>query len=135
MLSNEDVNQINGAVNQSFSRLAAAAQALDADAYFEHFDKQRFTALNADGTVAHSFEVFEKATRQQFAALESYRLLEFSKVKISVINRSAVILVNEYQADVVLKSGEMVSAGGGGTQVWAYTDGMWKLVSVSSSVK
>ena len=134
-LSKKDVGKISQAVNESFTGLVAAARSLDVDAYFQYFDRKRFTALNADGTVVHSIEAFEKRTRQQFAALESYGSLEFSQVKISVINRTTAVLVNEYQADVVLKSGDQVSASGGGTQVWAFTDGVWKLVSVSSGVQ
>lgn len=134
VLSNKDVNKISQAVDKSFTGLIGAARSLNVDAYFQYFDRKHFTALNADGTVVHSMEAFEEVARQQFAALESYRSLEFSQVKISVINRETAVLVNEYKADVVLKSGDLVSASGGGTQVWALRDGAWKLVSVSSSV-
>lgn len=134
-LSDRGVEEISRAVNESFVGLVAAARSLDVDAYFQYFDSKRFTALNADGTVVHSIEAFEKMVRQQFAALESYHSLEFSNVKISVINRTTAVLVNEYQAEVVLKSGDQISASGGGTQVWASIDGVWKLISVSSSVQ
>ncbi len=132
-LSAEDIDEISEAVNQSFLGLVKAARSLDADAYFSYFDTERFTALSADGTVTHSFEKFAETVRQQFTALQSYQSLEFSQVKISVINADVVVLVNEYQAEVVLKSGDLVSASGGGTQVWALQGDEWKLVSVSSS--
>ena len=45
-------------VRSRFQSLARAAESLDHDAYFEHFDTQLFTALNADGTVTHTFESF-----------------------------------------------------------------------------
>ena len=128
-------DKIKDSVNQAFGGLIEAAKSLDVGRYVEFFDKERFTALNDDGTVTHSFDEFENTYRQQISALVNYESLEFSNVKISVINSQTAILVNEFTASVLLKSGDVVTAKGAGTQVWAETDGAWKLVSVSGSSK
>jgi ketosteroid isomerase-like protein len=132
-LSNKEESNIIESVDQAFKGLAEAAKSLDVGQYSEFFDKAKFTALNADGTVTHSFEEFENTYREQISFLERYQSLEFSNVKISIINLQTAILVNEFSAEVKLKSGEIISAKGAGTQVWSETDGEWKLVSVSSS--
>ena len=106
---------------------------LDIVAYLGYFDKKKFTALNANGTVTHSFSTFENDIRQQFPTIKRYLSLEFSNVKITIIDQKTAILVNEYKADLVLQSGQEVSAYGAGTQVWALSDQDWKLVSISSS--
>jgi hypothetical protein len=132
-LSESELEKIKRSVERAFEELAEAARSLEHDEYLKHFDRENFTALNADGTVALSFEEFENMYRQQVAVLKSYESLEFSNVKITVINPQTAILVNEFEASVLLKSGEVVSASGGGMQVWTETEGNWKLVSVSSS--
>ena len=59
--------------------------------------------------------------------------LDFANVKVTVINPTTVILVNEYKQTMLLKSGGLVKQSGGGTQVWAKTNDSWKIVSVSAS--
>ena len=138
--NNMDLNknseiQIESEVYQAFQELVVAARSLNVDTYLAFFDKKKFTSLNANGSVFHNLSDFENFYRQQIPALEKYNSLEFINVKITVLNRSTAILVNEYIAEVVLKSGDIVSAGGAGTQVWSKASGSWKLVNVSGSVK
>ena len=106
---------------------------LDNEAYFKHFDPNRFVALNADGTVVHSFDEFKKNYLQGVQGLSGYEELKFDKVKISVIDNKNALLVNEYSASLRLRDGQTVSVKGAGTQVWHKMDSEWKLVSVSSS--
>ncbi|MDA8017939.1 MAG: nuclear transport factor 2 family protein [Thermoanaerobaculia bacterium] len=126
---------VTEAVQHAFHGLAQAARALDHDRYFQHFDQAVFTALNADGTVTHSFEAFARDYRQQADFVQAYRSLDFHRVKITVIDAQTAVLVNEYRAQVILKSGQVVDAEGAGTQLWSRRTGTWKLVSVSSSAK
>ena len=122
-------------VTKSFEGLAEAAKSLNSASYFEYFDKKDFTFLNDDGTVIHSFAEFEKFYRQGITSIEKYHSLEFSKVKITVLDSQTAILVNEFKAKILLKSGDQISMAGAGTQVWSKREGDWKLVNVSSSSK
>lgn len=133
-LTNKAELKIESEVNYAFSGLIEAVQSLNVDRYLEFLDKQKFTSLNEDGSVFYNFSDFENTFRQQMSSLEKYESLEFTNIKITVINSSTAVLVNEYIATVVLKSGDMVSASGAGTQVWSKSNDVWKLVSVSGSV-
>jgi len=127
--------RIESEVNRAFEELAVAAQSLNIDEYLGFFDREKFTSLNDNGSVFHSFSDFESLYRQQIPALKKYNSLEFKNVKITVLNNSTAILVNEYTAEVVLQSGDAVSAGGAGAQVWSKASGAWLLVNVSGSMK
>jgi len=133
--SEKQGNEIVESVERAFAGLAEAAKSLDVDKYVEFFDKEKFTALNEDGTVTHTFEEFIETYLGQISSVKEYQSLEFLNVKITVVNANTAILVNEFKAKVVLKSGDVIAAGGAGTQVWAESDGNWRLVSVSSSSK
>lgn len=122
-------------VHLAFKGLADAAEQLDHDQYFSFFDKEKFTALNHDGTVTHNFEDFQEAFLRQIAFIKSYSSLDFKNVKTVAIDAQTAVLVNEYNATLVLKNDDQVSASGAGTQVWSKSSGTWKLVNVSSSVK
>lgn len=130
-----DEATVDASVQRTFGALVAAARSLDVDDYLSFFDREHFTALNADGSVVHSFAAFEDAIRNEFALLARYESLAFDRVKVTALDADTAILVNEFRAVVVLTSGETVSAAGGGTQVWRKTGGAWKLVSVSSSAR
>ena len=132
-MNDQKIKEIKESVNRAFEDLATASKELDFETYIGYFDRETFTGLNADGTVIHSIGEFENYYRPHFSAIKSYQSLDFEKVKITVINETTAILVNEYKARVEIESGEIVSASGGGTQVWAKSSGEWKLVSVSSS--
>jgi len=134
-LERDTERQVESEVSQAFKDLAVAAKSLNVDDYLAFFDKKQFTSLNDDGSVFHSFRDFEDLYRQQIPALEKYKSLNFANVKITVLNHSTAILVNEFTAEVVLKSGDTVSAGGAGTQVWSKTSGAWLLANVSASMK
>ncbi len=128
-------SEIRSEVKTAFQDLANAAQTLNHDRYFSSFDSDKFTALNENGGVLHSFDAFKEMYLPQLKYVESYQSLEFNNVKIDVINASTAVLVNEYKATVTLTSGETVMASGAGTQVWSKRSGVWKLVNVSSSAK
>ena len=134
-LSKAEELKIHEAINQSFTGLAAAAKSLDAYSYYKYFDADKHTSLNEDGTVTHSFKEFKKTYDVQIPYIKEYKSLEFSNVKITVVDKNTAILVNEYKAEVLMKSGDVITALGAGTQVWSNTTGEWKLVNVSSSTK
>ena len=134
-LTPAQATEIRGEVNAAFEGLAEASQTLNHEAYFSYFDAEKYTALNENGEVLHSFKAFKDIYEPQLGYLESYQNLEFNNVKIDVIDASTAVLVNEYEATVTLKSGETISAAGAGTQVWSKRTGSWKLVNVSSSAK
>ncbi len=127
--------EIESEVHDAFKGLVEASKSFDADRYLEYFDKEKFSGLNADGTVWHSMKDFEALIRSGFSMVEKSESLEFYNVKITVINQTTAILVDEYKDSVLLKNGELVQQAGGGTQVWSKSNGTWKLVSVSASDK
>lgn len=126
---------IRRSVEAHFMALADAAKLLDVERYMQFVDAEKFTGLNADGTVLHSSHEFADILRAEFPAIATYSSLIFDNVKITVINPMTAILVNEYTATVELTSGQIITASGAGTQVWSNTSGQWLLVNVSSSVK
>jgi hypothetical protein len=132
---NKPPAEIESEVHQAFLGLVEASKALDADRYFAYFDKEKFTGSNADGTVFRSIKDLEMLIVPGFASVKSIISLEFHNVKITVINQTTVILVNEFKERVELKNGDVVEQAGAGTQVWSKTSGAWKLVSVSASDK
>lgn len=134
-MTNDQEAAVAAEVTTAFQGLAEASQKLDHERYFSYFDAEKYTALNENGEVLHSFKTFKDIYEPQLAYLASYESLEFSNVKIDVIDASTAILVNEYEATVTLTSGETISAAGAGTQVWSKRTGTWKLVNVSSSSK
>lgn len=133
-LTAKEKNAIKEEIQAEFEGLIEAAKSLDADQYLAYFDEDSFTGLNADGTVTHSLEAFARLYRQSLPLFESYEYLEFFRVKITVLSRDTAILVNEYQADIILKSEKTISVNGAGTQVWHRKNDEWLLVNVSSSL-
>ena len=125
--------QIKSEVLNAFHGLVEASELLDTERYFEFFDKEKFTGLNADGTVWDSFSSFEPLITTGFAMIEKSLSLEFTLVKVTVINSTTAILVNEYTQALELKDGTVIKQSGGGTQVWLKSEKVWKLVSVSAS--
>ncbi len=130
-----DEDAIHDAISQSFDGLVEAVTSLNVDRYYEFIDTDKYTGLNEDGTVTHTFMEFKKIYDAQIPYIKEYRSLEFSNVKITVIDKNTAILVNEYEAEVLLQSGDVVTGSGAGTQVWSNTTGQWKLVSLSGSTK
>ena len=65
--------------------------------------------------------------------IEKITSLEFKNVKVTVINPTTAILVNEYTQTILLKSGDTINQSDGGTQIWSKYNSEWKLVSVSAS--
>ncbi len=127
--------KIESEVHQAFLGLVEASKALDVARYFDYFDKEKFTGLNADGTVWRSVKDLEALIVPGFSSVKRIISLEFSLVKITVINQSTAILINEYKQSIELKNGTVVEQAGAGTQVWSKANGAWKLVSVSDSDK
>ncbi len=134
-LINQNKQEHSVEVGLAFEGLAEAVKALNHEKYFSYFDEDTFSALNEDGTVLHSFAAFKGMYLPQVQYIQRYQSLTFDKVKIDIIDPNTAILMNEYTAEVVLKSGETVNASGAGTQVWSKRTGTWKLVNVSSSAK
>ena len=118
----------------AFDGLSDAAKALDHDRYFSFFDAQAFSILNSDGTADVSLASFKDAFLPQVEFIERYDRLAFTDVQISVIDARTAILMNRYTADVVLKSGDAITATGAGAQVWSKRSGTWKLVHISNQV-
>ncbi len=131
----ENKEQIKEEITIAFNSLASASKSLDTSQYYSFFDKEEFTLLNADGTTIDSFEEFKAVYDPQFNAIQKYNKLDFDPVIIHVIDDENSVLVNEYSAELVLKSGDLISASGAGAQFWSKRSGEWKLVHVSNASK
>ena len=125
--------EIKTDVYKAFQELVEASEQLNFDRYLRSFNHDKFSGLRADGTVMHSISDLEQTYRPGFEMIEKIERLEFSHVQIIVINKMTAILVNQYRQVSLLNTGESIEGKGGGTQVWAKSDEVWKLVSVSSS--
>lgn len=134
-LTEAEKSHIKTEVKASFESLVESTKIQDWEAYFNHFDQDNFSGLNADGTVWESFEDFKKSVTPGFKMIERSDSLIFPIVQISVIDKKSAILVNEYEQKISLKGGQQIEAAGGGTQVWSKVSGAWKLVSISASSK
>jgi len=134
-LSTAQKSAIKSEVKAAFEGLVKAANALDTEQYFFFFDEKKFVGLNGDGTIWQSLDDLKSVIEPGFGALQKVQSLDFTKVKLSVIDANNVILVNEYEQQIELKSGQTLMLAGGGTQVWSKSAGAWKLVSVSASNK
>ncbi len=134
-LTQKETEKIKEAVQLKFNELIEASKTLDFDCYLELIDKDKFSGLNSNGSVMHSRDELEKIYRPGFSMMEKIESLEFTKVKITVINGTTVVLVNEYRDRTQLKNGDYASSEGGGCQVWSLILDSWKLVSISSSSK
>ncbi len=130
-----DEIQVEKEVLQSFESLVSASKSLDSDQYFQHFDAEHFIGLNNDGSTWHSIDDLRALIEPGFSAIDKIESLRFTHVKLSVIDKNTVILVNEFEQELVLKDGSNVTVAGGGTQVWSKSGGDWKLVSISASNK
>jgi hypothetical protein len=125
--------QLEAEVMGAFRGLVDASKALDASRYFDYIDKDKFTGLSAEGKAWHSFKDLEQLISTGFPMVERVVSLEFSNVKVTVINAATAILVNEYTQTIQLKNMDIVHQSGGGTQVWSRSGDTWKLVSISAS--
>ena len=130
-----DQTRIKLEVEVAFTKLVDATKANDHELYFSFFEADSFTALTANGSTLSSFDAFKLIYEPQLGAIQSYNALSFDPVYIQVIDPNNAILTNEYTAEVVLTSGETVSATGAGAQFWTKSSGEWKLVHVSDAVK
>ena len=128
-----NIDQIEAEVMGAFRGLVDASEALDSNRYLEFIDKEKFTGLSADGTAWHSFKDLENVISTGFQMVERIISLEFCNVKVTVINPTTAILVNQYEQTILLKNTETVQQSGGGTQVWSQSGNGWKLVSISAS--
>ena len=129
----ENTNRIQAEVLDAFAGLVEASKALDSSRYFDYVDKDKFSGLSADGKAWHSIQDLENVVIPGFQMVEKIVRLEFRNVKVTVINQSTAILVNEYQQTILLKNGDSVEQSGGGTQVWFKAGTAWTLVSISAS--
>ena len=134
-MSSLEEGRIKAEVETAFENLVSASKSGDLDLYFSFFDETSFTALSSNGTTLSSFDRFKKIYEPQFGAVQAYNSLMFDPVHIQVIDPNTAILTNEYTAEVLLISGDVVSAAGAGAQFWSKSTGEWKLVHVSDAVK
>lgn len=132
-LSIDSKEIIEKEVHESFNGLVEASKSLDPTRYIEFFDPSKFVGLNSDGTNFNSIEDLTKLIKPGFESIEKITSLEFTNIKISIIDRNTAVLVNEYEQSALLKNGATHTSKGGGTQVWSKATGDWKLVSVSAS--
>ena len=130
-----DKTVIHNEVDQAFRRLVDSILSMDIEQYFSFFDHELYTALNANGSVTHSFKMFSDLFREQINYVEAYKALSFHNVKITVLDDKSAVLVNEFEAKVHLKEGQVISTAGAGTQVWSKHSGTWKLVHVANAEK
>ncbi|MEL7025589.1 MAG: nuclear transport factor 2 family protein, partial [Pseudomonadota bacterium] len=126
--------EIETEVQAVFNDLVDAAKAGDIERYFSFFDRSTFTALMTDGSTIGTFDAFRERVGPQLELIDRYNSLKFDPVTISVLDSSHAVLVNEYSAEVVLKSGDVVAASGAGVQVWSKHSGTWTLVHVSDAI-
>ena len=127
------INQIEAEVLDAFDGLVEASKALDPSRYMAFIDAEKFTGLSADGTVWHSTKDLEALISSGFPMIEEITSLEFRNVKVTVINPTTAILVNEFKQTILLKDKNVIEQAGGGTQVWSKAGSAWKLVSISAS--
>jgi hypothetical protein len=126
-------NPIEAEVMAAFQELVDASTALDATRYFDCIDTEKFSGLSADGKVWHSFRDLEKVIAGGFPMIEKIVSLQFANVKVTLLNSSTAILVNEFKQTLRLKDDSVIHQAGGGAQVWCKSGGPWKLVSISAS--
>ena len=124
---------IEAEITAAFKALVDASLALDCARYFDLIDTEKFTGLSADGKAWHCAQELEDLIASGFSMIEKILSLEFFNVKVTVINPTTAILVNEYKQSILLKDQTIVHQAGGGTQVWSRSDNLWKLVSISAS--
>jgi len=134
-ISSLEETKVKSEVKTEFEKLVNATKSRDHDLYFSFFEASAFTALTANGSTLSSFDAFKLIYEPQLGAVQSYNALNFDPIHIQVIDPRNAILTNEYTAEVVLISGEVVSASGAGAQFWSKSTGEWKLVHVSDAVK
>jgi hypothetical protein len=125
--------EIEAEVMGAFRRLVEACEALDAGRYFSYVDQEKFSGLSAEGRAWQAFGDLEHVISTGFQMIEKIVSLEFHKVKVTVINPSTAILVNEFRQTLRLRNTDLVEQSGGGTQVWSKSEDAWKLVSISAS--
>jgi hypothetical protein len=132
-IKSTNTQQIEAEVIDAFRGLVEASKALDASRYLAYIDKDKFTGSGADGRAWHSMKNLEDLILSGFPTVDKIISLEFSNIKVTVINPSTVILVNEFKQTILLKNKNIVRQSGAGTQVWSKSQNAWKLVSISAS--
>jgi hypothetical protein len=130
---NFDKKHIEEQILNQFERLVETAKSLDHESYMKFFDSSKLTSFNDDGTITEDFNAFSIMIEKGFSGFKRYKTLEFNTVKISVIDINTAILMNEYNAVVILKNNEAFPVAGAGTQVWNLSNGQWKIVHVTSN--
>ncbi|MEO1028680.1 MAG: hypothetical protein AAFX02_06435 [Pseudomonadota bacterium] len=118
-LSAQQRLEIEDQISARFESLAATARAGAFEQYLSHMDRDAISTLNADGSTFVSLDEFRSAYAPQFNLIEAYNYLNFDPVRIEIIDANTAILINEYVAKLVLKSGETITASGAGAQVWS----------------
>ena len=133
VMTPKEEQAIKEEIKTAFNDLVESGKLLDPEKYMQHFDNDKFTGIYTGGVVLESKQEFHDFYETMISSVSSYKSLEFHKVVITVINKDVAILVNHFEAEVILASGEEVEGSGAGTQVWHRTANGWKLVSVSGT--
>lgn len=128
-------SDIKSEIKLTFYELVHAARLNESEQYFSFFEPNAFTAMSSDGSVIPTFAAFRLIYDPQLAAIENYISLDFETVEIQIIDQKTAILLNEYNAELILVSGEHVSASGAGVQVWVKRSDQWKLAHVTDIAK
>jgi len=134
-LSETEKIQIEKEINHAFANLVDISTTLDSTRYFELIDKDKFVGLNANGQNWNNIEDLKAIIIPAFDMVKKIESINFTNVKISVIDKNTAILVNEYNQTIMLDNGQIIKDSGGGTQVWSKSSGHWLLVSISASSK
>jgi ketosteroid isomerase-like protein len=134
-LAATDEANVEQEVLASFQSLVDASRRLDVQAYFAHFDQEKFVGLNNNGSTWATLEAFYPVIENGFAAIDEVTELRFTKLKVLVIDRHTAVLVNEFEQTMRMQNGNAASVAGGGSQVWSKSTGAWKLVSIATSIK
>ncbi|WP_100657017.1 nuclear transport factor 2 family protein [Alteromonas flava] len=133
--SKSNETQIEHEVLAAFDQLVTASKNLDAKHYFKLIDTEKFVGLDSDGTNWNSIEDLKPLITIGFSAIKTISSLEFTNIKVSVIDSQTAILVNEFTQSFTLQNDQSMTISGGGAQVWHKKNGSWKIVSISAGIK
>ena len=78
--ANPNHSDLEEEVLSSFQSLVEASKRLDTEAYFQHFDADKFVGLNSDGTNWNSMDELVPVINTGFSAIQKLNSLEKSKL-------------------------------------------------------
>ena len=75
--ANPNHSDLEEEVLNSFQSLVEASKRLDTEAYYQHFDADKFVGLNSDGTNWNSMDELVPVINTGFSAIQKLNSLEF----------------------------------------------------------